>query len=78
MRLNITCAKQIIKTLNDIVVNSSDCSKICNSAIKVIRTFLRKYPEEFPIFEHTFYIYAKGVSSTASRCAMIEIIGDFG
>jgi hypothetical protein len=37
-------------------------------AISPIRTFLRKYPEEFRMFEQTFYRYARGVSETDARC----------
>lgn len=78
LAMELSEAKVIVKTLNDVVVNSSEDSLICNSAIQTIRTFLRKYPEEFRIFEHTLYTYVRGVSTTRARCAMVEIIGDFG
>ncbi len=71
MRMGLSESKIIVKTLNDVVVNVSSKDYICNAAIKTVRTFLRKYPEEFRMFEHTFYIYARGVSDTAARCAMI-------
>lgn len=71
LRLDLNEAKIIIKTLNDIVANVSNKEYICNASIKTMRTFLRKYPEEFNIFEHTFYIYVRGVSTTSARCAMV-------
>lgn len=78
LRMDKNQAKVIIKTLNETVTNIISKDYICNAAIKTVRTFLRKYPEEFKMFQHTFYTYVRGVSSTSARCAMVQIIGDFG
>ena len=56
-------AKTVIKTLNETIVNFCSNENICNAAILTIRTFLRKYPRLFSMFEHTFYVYVRGVTT---------------
>ena len=57
---------------------TSDNELICNYALPTIRNFLRKYPQEFAMFQSVFYELVRKAKSTTAKCAMLEIIGDFG
>ena len=59
---NIQECKLVVKTLCDLIINVRDLYEhLCDYSILVIRTFLRKFPEEFPLLEASFYELAKGI-----------------
>ena len=70
-------AKFIVKTIIRVI---EECPRtfLCDNTLPLIRNYLRLYPEDFNMFANIFYSLIENAKEEESRCAAVEIIGDYG
>ena len=60
------------------MIETAPLPSICNYALPLVSSYLRLYPKEFQLFSTIFYVLMENAKEEESRCAMLEILGDFG
>lgn len=66
-------AKTVVKT-----IDAAPLPTLCDHALPLVAGYLRLYPQDFQLFANIFYLLAENAREDDSRCALLEIIGDFG